>query len=414
MKKLVPLILLLVFFLSPANSEDYRDLDLLFDIVPCKKIQNDDCSLIDDYKQNYKYDAFNKAIAVTVLKSNYEVYWQDISWGVGFQSRTIEEARDAAIEECSVNAYSDEQCIVIIENDRIVDASIQAFLENYKQQLALELEALKKEEDQKRADEKRAEDLRILEERKQEELAKLEAQKEWEEQNTPRHMGSGSGFYINNEGYIVTNYHVVEGCIDVKVNKENVEIVRTDVMNDLAVVKSNGINSKYIYISKDGPKKGEDIIVFGYPYGKKSSTESKATAGIVSSLQGMWNNYNEFQIDAAIQPGNSGGPVVNKEGELIGVTVASADYKVFLAAYDNLPQNMNYAIKSQMLTQVLDASDINYEFAEKSWFDFSSDESMVEDIDGATVYLECWSTDEVLSTAKEGWVDLVKTKTKEQ
>ena len=73
MKKLIPLILILVFFLSPTNAEDYRDLDILFDIVPCKKIENNDCSLVDDYKQNYKYDAFNKAIAVTVLKSNYEI-----------------------------------------------------------------------------------------------------------------------------------------------------------------------------------------------------------------------------------------------------------------------------------------------------------------------------------------------------
>ena len=112
MSRIIFSLIVSFFILSSANAEDYRDLDILFDIVPCKKIENGDCSLVDDYKQNYKRDAFNKAIAVTVLKSNYEIYWQDISWGVGFQHRTIEEARDGALEECSTNAYSDEQCIV--------------------------------------------------------------------------------------------------------------------------------------------------------------------------------------------------------------------------------------------------------------------------------------------------------------
>ena len=135
-----------------------------------------------------------------------------------------------------------------------------------------------------------------------------------------------------------------------------------DLVNDLAILKSEKSAPNFLRISrKITPMKGEDILVLGYPYGKLTSSESKVTKGIVSALQGLGNNYSQFQIDAAIQPGNSGGPVFDSEGALVGITVATADYKFYEENFKSLPQNMNFAIKSNMLENFLSSVGITYD-----------------------------------------------------
>ena len=86
-------------------------------------------------------------------------------------------------------------------------------------------------------------------------------------------MGSGSGFYINQNGYIVSNFHVTDGCIDIKLGNEKLEIIRNDIVNDIVVLKSSLSNKSYISINKNGAEKGEDIFVLGYPHGKHLSSE---------------------------------------------------------------------------------------------------------------------------------------------
>ena len=267
-------------------------------------------------------------------------------------------------------------------------------------------------EEKRIAEERRiAEEKRIAEEEKRKELARLEAEEEFKRKNTPQRMGSGSGFFLNDKGYIASNFHVTDGCIDVKLGDESLEIVRNDIVNDIAILKSNREVSGIINIAVDGAMKGEDIFVLGYPHGKHLSSESKVTKGVVSALQGLGNNYSQMQIDAAIQPGNSGGPVVNEKGELIGVTVATADYEVMFDMFKSLPQNMNFAIKSQMLINILDGSKIEYQLPKSSWFTFgtSSQKEMIAEADKATVYLECWSTEVAMKEAKESAAKLVDT-----
>tara|TARA_E500000178_G_scaffold302183_1_gene311561 strand:- start:110 stop:991 length:882 start_codon:yes stop_codon:yes gene_type:complete len=274
-------------------------------------------------------------------------------------------------------------------------------------------EEKRKEEEKKQiAEEKRKEEeRRIIEEKKREELARLEAEKEFKKKNDPKQMGSGSGFYVNDKGYIASNFHVTDGCIEVRLGKEKLEIVRNDIVNDIAIMKSNQSGNPYIKIAKDGAMKGEDVFVIGFPHGKHLSSESKVTKGVVSALQGLGNNYSQMQIDAAIQPGNSGGPVINSDGELIGVTVATADYEVMFDMFKSLPQNMNFAIKSQMLTNILDGSKIAYETPQSSWFSFGSEDAKdtIAEVDKATVYLECWSTEIAMKEAKESAAKLVDT-----
>ena len=272
-------------------------------------------------------------------------------------------------------------------------------------------EKKREKEEQLKVEEEKRKELARLEEEKRKELARLEAEKEFKRKNDPKQMGSGSGFFVNSEGYIASNFHVTDGCLEVRLGNEVLEIVRNDIVNDIAILKSSMSESSFITIAEDGAIKGEDVFVLGYPHGKHLSSESKVTKGVVSALQGLGNNYSQMQIDAAIQPGNSGGPVVNEKGELIGVTVATADYEVMFDMFKSLPQNMNFAIKSQMLTNILKGSKIHYEVPQTSWFSFGSDDvkETIAEVDKATVYLECWSTELAMKEAKESAAKLVDT-----
>ena len=171
---------------------------------------------------------------------------------------------------------------------------------------------------------------------------------------------SGTGFYINEIGHIVTNFHVIEGCKYIYKDEELLKVIARDQINDLAILKGTNKNKKYLLFEKELPKKGEEVLVSGYPFGKDFGDESKLTEGIISALQGMGNDYTRFQIDAAIQPGNSGGPVLNKKGNVIGVAVASANIQAFLEQYGTIPQNMNFAIQSTTLMMMLITNNIEY------------------------------------------------------
>ena len=128
-------------------------------------------------------------------------------------------------------------------------------------------------------------------------------------------VASGTGFYVSNAGHVITNDHVVDGCKDIKVQSTGTDIstviLATDPKNDLALLKASHTPSMYFSISNNDPEELQDVIVAGYPFGDAFSSTIKFTQGVVSSLAGIGNDYSQFQIDAAIQPGNSGGPIVD-------------------------------------------------------------------------------------------------------
>lgn len=151
--------------------------------------------------------------------------------------------------------------------------------------------------------------------------------------NVREQEGLGSGFIINEDGYVVTNYHVVNGAQEVKVifydGKEvNAKVVNYDAERDLAVVKITD-DVKMPGVAQLGNsssvKAGEEVIAIGNPLGKEFS--STVTKGIVSSPNRKMSTENGnvldyIQTDAAINPGNSGGPLINSKGEVIGVNTA--------------------------------------------------------------------------------------------
>src|SRR4029453_11878365 len=142
--------------------------------------------------------------------------------------------------------------------------------------------------------------------------------------------GSGSGFLISSDGYIVTNNHVIEDAIDIKVNFTdgsiaNAELKGSDPSTDIGVIKIYEPGQKaLLFADSDKLKVGQIAIAIGNPLGLQHSV----TAGVVSALGRTLRATNGrliddvIQTDAALNPGNSGGPLVNSHGEVIGVNTA--------------------------------------------------------------------------------------------
>lgn len=154
--------------------------------------------------------------------------------------------------------------------------------------------------------------------------------------NAQEQEGIGSGFIINEEGKVITNYHVIEGANEVKVilstgEEVNAKVVNVDAKMDVALLEITDKNVKLPGIAEFGDSStvssGEDVIAIGNPLGKEFS--STVTKGIVSSanrkisVDGSTDNIVDYiQTDAAINPGNSGGPLINSAGQVIGINTA--------------------------------------------------------------------------------------------
>ena len=119
------------------------------------------------------------------------------------------------------------------------------------------------------------------------------------------------------------------------------------------------INPKDIFvISSNDAMLLEEVYVAGYPFGKSVSSSIKVTKGVVSSLSGLGDNFSNIQIDAALQPGNSGGPIINNEGSVVGVAVAKLDFKQAIKTYVSIPENINFGVKSSVVYSFTKANNI--------------------------------------------------------
>ena len=199
--------------------------------------------------------------------------------------------------------------------------------------------------------------------------------------------GSGSGFFVSKMGHVITNAHVVQNCKKVTIgdnaNKQvPAELINTDRSNDLALLKLSTLEmasaesksliqklgivvvplaSKGLLRSED-VRLGEKVLVAGYPFGDTFSNTIKVTTGVVSATRGAGDNSGQFQLDAAVQPGNSGGPIYDSGGNIVGVVVAQLNKRTF----GSFVENMNFGIKASTVRQFLVASGINSKKSERT------------------------------------------------
>ena len=196
---------------------------------------------------------------------------------------------------------------------------------------------------------------------------------------------SGSGFFVSKEGHIITNFHVIENCDSIKVNfkgKEvESEIFAIDKMNDLAIIQANINPLKFFSVSNKDVTLLQDVIVAGYPLGKYLSSTIKMHKGSVTALAGYEDNYSNFQTDATINQGNSGGPIIDKNGNVVGVAVATW--------VEEGVQGVHFAIKSSTLKTFAKSNSVN--FLPPNSREMSNAE-LGKLITEGTVFLECWMT----------------------
>jgi S1-C subfamily serine protease len=174
-----------------------------------------------------------------------------------------------------------------------------------------------------------------------------------------RILSSGTGFLIAKGGFVATNYHVVEKGSEFVLYfpKDNLFlaykafVVAKDQSNDLAILEIVEDTFSLVppYALEDKYEVGEEVFTIGYPAISIQGTDFKMTKGEINSLSGIQNNKSWLQHSAAIQPGNSGGPLFNKEGNIIGVTNASINDEAFLRQTGSLSHGIFYAIKSDYL-----------------------------------------------------------------
>ncbi len=171
-------------------------------------------------------------------------------------------------------------------------------------------------------------------------------------------IGSGSGFIVTTSGYILTCYHVVNQANEIKViagdKKYFAQLIRADKHNDLALLKIEGRFSALAFAPRHAVEMGSDVFTIGYPNPILQGVNQKLTEGNISSLTGFQDDIRLYQISTPVQPGNSGGPLMDNNGNVVGVLVSILNAEATFQITGNLPQNVNYALKTNYAMSVID------------------------------------------------------------
>ena len=205
--------------------------------------------------------------------------------------------------------------------------------------------------------------------------------------------GNGSGFLVGRDGEIVTNHHVIDNCAKVTVNHTgrsyDAAIRATDAANDLALLKvSQTFNKAATFSQSPRASLGESVTVAGYPLHGILSKEINVTSGNVSALAGLGDDTKQLQITAPVQPGNSGGPLLDGSGNVIGVVVSKLDAVHTAELTGDIPQNINFAIKGALVRGFLDIHGVEYR--RRASNTKLASEQLAELARGFTVAVYCW------------------------
>lgn len=217
-----------------------------------------------------------------------------------------------------------------------------------------------------------------------------EAREQKEEKNAPR-AWSGTGFALGN-GYVVTNHHVIDGAKGISVKGIKgimnsgyaAEVVASDKVNDIAILKIadyrfDGFGTIPYSVSTRMADVGEEVFVLGYPLTQALGNEIKLTNGIVSSRTGYQGDVSTYQMSAPVQPGNSGGPMFDSKGNIIGIVVAGVPGA----------ENVGYAIKTSYLKILIESAGLNVKLPSKNSISALSLSEKVKRVKNMVLYIEC-------------------------
>lgn len=217
---------------------------------------------------------------------------------------------------------------------------------------------------------------------------------------------TGTGFVISSNGHVVTNQHVIDGCGEIAGNLSGeaplkLRLVSSDETNDLALLQAPSPFKEVAVISANSVQTGDGVIAIGYPYHGLLTSDFTVTTGIVSSLSGIFNDTRHLQISAAVQPGNSGGPLLDFTGAVVGVVAAKLNAIKVARATGNLPENINFAIKTGALRDFLDNSAVTYRDTERRETNKETAE-IAKKARGFTLLISCTVGEQSASAKKQG------------
>jgi len=236
-----------------------------------------------------------------------------------------------------------------------------------------------------------------------EQLAEAQkAARRWRPRTTPastqrdasgkRRAATGSGFIVASPGYVLTNKHVIEQCTEIRspAHKAVLRLVARDDKHDLALLEGDLTASEVArFRAASAPRLGEPVIVAGYPLSDLLASSINVTSGTVSALAGPRNNEALFQITAPIQRGNSGGPVLDSHGEVIGVVVSKLNALRVAMVTGDVPQNVNFAISGALARAFVESNGIELPEANPA-AEIGMQLAPPEQARQFTVLIECW------------------------
>lgn len=178
-------------------------------------------------------------------------------------------------------------------------------------------------------------------------------------------VSTGTGFYVSSTGEVLTNQHVVQGCSSLKLQPigkpiRSGQILATDRQNDFAIIGSTGTPGHFAKFRSDAVRQGESVVVYGFPLAGALASSGNATTGNVTALAGLQDDRRMLQISAPVQPGNSGGPLMDLSGAVVGVVVAKLNAAQVMEQTGDIPQNINFALKTDVAKGFLKKHGIEY------------------------------------------------------
>lgn len=204
---------------------------------------------------------------------------------------------------------------------------------------------------------------------------------------------AGTAFFVSKKGHLLTNRHVVHDCQQIRLagSDNPLKVLPQDEVNDLALLQTTGKpKAVAVFRAANDLRQGESIAAYGYPLQGALAAGGNLSPGVVSALAGLGNNTSQIQITAPVQQGNSGGPVLDGKGQVVGVVVQKLDAVKVAKLTGDVPQNVNFAINASTTRAFLDSNQIQY--ITGGWWGFWQKDltDIAEDARAYTVVVECW------------------------
>lgn len=178
---------------------------------------------------------------------------------------------------------------------------------------------------------------------------------------------SGSGFIVGANGEVLTNAHVVNGCSAVRARlpgdaDQSATVIALDRKNDLALLKlARHPAARATFRTGSAIRPGDSVVALGYPLAGILASQPNVSVGAISALAGIGDDIRYLQMSAPIQPGNSGGPLLDSSGNVVGIVSLGLDSVALLRDTGQVPENVNFAIKDDIAKRFLDKNNVGYD-----------------------------------------------------